>query len=94
MKVLIVVLVVIIVVLVALLITSALANRGHGIRRGELRRANNARHVAEQNLATLELTVDKIESTLDGYGDIESPLAAKVRQDIREYRRGRIDQSA
>lgn len=94
MKILIVVLVVVVVVLAALLIMSVLSNRGHGVRRGELKRANNARHVAEQNLTALELTVDKIESTLDGYSDIESPLAAKVRQDIREYRRGRIEHTA
>jgi type II secretory pathway pseudopilin PulG len=94
MKILVVVLIVIIVVLAALLITSVMSNRGGAVRRDELKRANNARHTAQQNLTSLELTVDKIESTLDGYSDIESPLAAKVRQDIREYRRGRIDQTA
>lgn len=94
MKIVIVVLVVLLVVAVGLLVAALLSNRGAGVRRGELNRAQKARHAAEQNLTALELTVDKIESTLDAYSDIESPLAAKVRQDIREYRRGRITPTA
>lgn len=91
MKVLIVVLIVVIVLLAALLIASVLTNRGGAIRRGELKRAKAAQQATLANLKTLESTVDEIESALDTFSDLESPLAATVRQHIREYRRGRID---
>lgn len=94
MKILIVVLIVVIVVLVIMLIASVLTNRGANVRRGELKRANNARHAAEQNLTALEIAVDKIESETDKFSDIDSVLAASVRQCIREYRQGRINQTA
>lgn len=93
MKIVIVVLIVVIVVLVAMLISSVLANRGAGVRRGELKRANEARHVAQQNLTALEVAVDKIELETDRFSDIENVLAANVRQHIRTYRQGRIDQT-
>lgn len=94
MKVLIVVLIVVIVVLVIMLIASVLTNRGAGVRRGELKRANNAKHIAQQNLTALEIAVDKIELETDRYSDIENVLATAVRGHIREYRKGRIDQTA
>jgi hypothetical protein len=90
MKIVIAVLVVIIAVLVIVVI-SLLASQGRStFRREEWKRAREARHLAEQNLTSLEFTVDKIESALDVYSDIESPLAAKVRQVIREYRNGKV----
>ncbi len=94
MKIVIAVLIVIIVVLVAALVAWAVKDRREAVRRDEWQRAKKAEHVARQNLAALEITVDKLEVELDNYSDIESPLAAKVRQLIREYRKGRIDQTA
>lgn len=94
MKVVIGILIVIIVVLVVV-IMAMLGNRARStVRRDEYQRARKNAHVAGQNLLALEITVDKLEVELDNYSDIESPLAAKVRQLIREYRKGRIDQTA
>ncbi|HET9144095.1 hypothetical protein [Actinophytocola sp.] len=94
MKVVIAVLVVIIVVLVAALIAWAVKDRREAVRRDEWQRAKQEAHKAGQNLLALEITVDKIETELDNVSDIESLLAAKIRQHVREYRRGRIDQTA
>jgi len=93
-KVVIAVLVVIIVVLVAALIAWAVKDRRAEVRRDEWQRAKKQAHIAGQNLLALEITVDKIESTLDQHSDTESLLAATCRQHIREYRKGRIDQTA
>lgn len=94
MKVVIAVLVVIIIVLVVLIMAMLGSRVRATVRRDEYQRAKKAEHIARQNLTALEITVDKLEVELDNYSDIESPLAARVRQLIREYRKGRIDQTA
>lgn len=94
MKIVIAVLVVIIIVLVVLIMAMLGSRVRATVRRDEYQRARKNAHVAGQNLLALEITVDKLEVELDNYSDIESPLAARVRQLIREYRKGRIDQTA
>jgi uncharacterized membrane protein len=94
MKIVIAVLVMTIVVLV-IVIVALLGSRVRGaVRRDEWQRAKQDAHAARQDLTALEITVDKIESSLDTYSDIESVLAATIRQHIREYRRGRITPTA
>jgi uncharacterized membrane protein len=94
MKIVIAVLIVIIAVLVVIICAQLGTRVRNAVRRDEYQRARKNAHIAAQNLTALEFTVDKIEVELDNYSDIESPLAAKIRQSIREYRKGRIDQTA
>lgn len=94
MKIVIAVLVVVIIVLVVAICALLGTRVRNAVRRDEYQRARKEAHAATQNLTALEFAVDKIEAETDKFSDIESVLAASVRQQIREYRRGRIDQTA
>ena len=61
-----------------------LLKRSAGVRREEFLRMRKQRDLAESH-------IDGIEDHVTVYSDLESPLAASIREEIRAYRKMRRD---